>query len=161
MLWKLTFDYNKYDQIDYERVKALWPSAPEEKPANYWNFPEGPNELSDLQVMELLQIPFAHLEVVAYPKAMIVKMQNDERWVGSEKVTPEDLARGRAVQITIPDIGLMVINEVTHLDDCCTDELQKHLDCGWRLLAVCPPNAQRRPDYILGRTVAVDKMGRR
>jgi hypothetical protein len=38
-----------------------------------------------------------------------------------------------------------------HLDDACTDDVQRHLDEGWKILAVCPPNSQRRPDYILGR----------
>ena len=55
------------------------------------------------------------------------------------------------VQIAIPDLGLMHIDETTYLIDCCTEVLQDHLNDGWRLLAVCPPNAQRRPDYVLGR----------
>jgi len=79
-----------------------------------------------------------------------------DRYAGSGRAkwdapSPEDLLAGRVVQIAIPDLGLLVVNEVTHLDDCCTDDLQRHLDDGWRLLAVCPPNAARRPDYILGR----------
>jgi len=61
------------------------------------------------------------------------------------------LAHGAGVHVHIPDLGLLCMTEVTHLDDCCTDELQGYLDQGWRILAVCPPNAQRRPDYILGR----------
>ena len=31
------------------------------------------------------------------------------------------------------------------------------LDDGWRILAICPPNSQRRPDYILGRSRGVGK----
>jgi hypothetical protein len=39
-----------------------------------------------------------------------------------------------------------------NLNDACTDELRRHLDDGWRIVCVCPPLNQRRPDYILGRS---------
>lgn len=52
----------------------------------------------------------------------------------------------------LPNIGLLAIDEVTWLNDACTEELQRHLDDKWRIIAVCPPNGARRPDYILGRT---------
>lgn len=55
------------------------------------------------------------------------------------------------VHIHVPNIGLLSIDEVCLMEDCCTNELQKELDAGWRILAVCPPNCQRRPDYIMGR----------
>jgi hypothetical protein len=55
------------------------------------------------------------------------------------------------VQICIPDSPLLYIDEVTYLEDACTNNVQNYLDDGWRILAVCPPNAQRRPDYIFGR----------
>lgn len=58
------------------------------------------------------------------------------------------------VQVQIPHIGLLAMDEVQVLEDCCTDVLQKNLDFGWRILCVCPPNAARRPDYIMGRTRA-------
>lgn len=56
------------------------------------------------------------------------------------------------IQISIPDLALLSINEVQVLEDACTEELQAMLDNGFRIIAVCPPNSQRRPDYILGRT---------
>jgi len=54
-------------------------------------------------------------------------------------------------QIAVPNVGLLAIDTVLLLEDACTDNLQAHLNDGWRLLAICPPNSQRRPDYILGR----------
>lgn len=55
------------------------------------------------------------------------------------------------VQVSIPDLALLTIKEVQVLEDAWTDELNRHLQEGWRIVAVCPPNSQRRPDYILGR----------
>jgi hypothetical protein len=63
----------------------------------------------------------------------------------------ENYAKGQIIQIHIPDMALLTYNEITNLDDCCTDEIQRMLNDRWRIIAVCPPNAQRRPDYILGR----------
>lgn len=83
---------------------------------------------------------------------MIVKLQERLMNLGDmPKTTENAVLRDAAVQITIPDLGLLVIDEVRYLTDACTDMLQDELDDGWRILAVCPPNAQRRPDYILGR----------
>lgn len=63
-----------------------------------------------------------------------------------------DAPRAEALHVHIPNIGLLAINQVTWLDDACTEDLQAKLEEGWRIVAVCPPNAARRPDYILGRT---------
>lgn len=56
------------------------------------------------------------------------------------------------VYVQVPHVGLLAINEVEVCEDFCTDQLQRKLNEGWRILCVCPPNAARRPDYILGRT---------
>lgn len=56
------------------------------------------------------------------------------------------------VNVHVPNLGLLMVNEVTWLEDCCAEVLQEYLDKGWRILAVCPQPDQRRPDYILGRT---------
>jgi hypothetical protein len=58
---------------------------------------------------------------------------------------------GTHIHITVPNIGLLMIDEVTWEEDACTQQLQSRLDDGWRILAVCPPNGDRRPTYILGR----------
>ena len=66
---------------------------------------------------------------------------------------PAAQAAGSIINVHIPNIGLLAINEVTVQNDCCTDHLQEMLNEGWRIIAVCPPNSVRRPDYVLGRTV--------
>jgi len=56
----------------------------------------------------------------------------------------------------VPGFNLGLINDLNLMQDCCTDELQGMLDSGWRLIAVCPQES-RRPDYILGRHVAMPR----
>lgn len=53
--------------------------------------------------------------------------------------------------VHIPGLGLMHIDQVLLEEDCCTDQVQRHLDDGWRILACCYSTGNRRPDYIFGR----------
>jgi len=62
-----------------------------------------------------------------------------------------DHATHNHLHVAIPNLLLFAVDEVQVLNDACTDSLQAELNDGWRILAVCPPPAQRRPDYILGR----------
>lgn len=55
------------------------------------------------------------------------------------------------IQVAIPNLLLFSVDEVSWLEDACTEDLQKHLDDGWRILAVCPAENCRRPTYIIGR----------
>lgn len=48
------------------------------------------------------------------------------------------------------DTSMQLINQVMLLENCCTDQLQKALSDGWRIIAVSPQPNQRRPDYVLG-----------
>jgi hypothetical protein len=52
--------------------------------------------------------------------------------------------------VHVPNLGLLRVSKVELLQDACTDDLQAHLDRGWRILAICPQPNQRRPDYIIG-----------
>ncbi|NLD21638.1 MAG: hypothetical protein GX664_04030 [Bacteroidales bacterium] len=56
------------------------------------------------------------------------------------------------VNVHVPNLGLLIINEVNCLENCSTGVLQEYLDKGWRILAVCQQPDKNRPDYILGRT---------
>lgn len=142
----------KWNAIDYDKFAALWPMAdttkPEKYPESSYTIPEGPCRVTNEEAMALVELG-VQVEIVPYPGQMLVKMSDRSRW--DHDIRPHDFAEGKAVQISVPDQALMYIDEVTHLDDCCTDELQGYLNEGWRILAVCPPNAQRRPDYIMGR----------
>lgn len=141
---------DKYENMDWKVFAALWPLAPEEKPENEYSLNCGPTMISAVDAQLLVDAGFV-LTILPHNSLMQVKLQDQRKWEYGEQVTPRDLMNGDAVQITIPDMALMYIDEVTWLDDACTEMVQDHLNEGWRILAVCPPNAQRRPDYILGR----------
>lgn len=55
------------------------------------------------------------------------------------------------ITINTPDTELHKFNECMVEEECCTDELQKHLNDGWRIISVCMQKGSRRPDYVLGR----------
>jgi len=55
--------------------------------------------------------------------------------------------------VVVPSLGLLVIDTVKVHYDLCTEDLQQHLDKGWRIVAICVQPDQRRPDYILGKTL--------
>lgn len=55
--------------------------------------------------------------------------------------------------VIVPGFGLLAITETKVVTDCCTDALNEMLKDGWRMVAVCPQPDQRRPDYVLGRSL--------
>ena len=75
------------------------------------------------------------------------KLEHDLRLV-KDQVNDGD----SIVQVHVPNLSLLSFNTVAVLEDCCTDSLQKELDGGWRILAVCPPStSDRRPTYIVAK----------
>lgn len=56
------------------------------------------------------------------------------------------------VNVHVPGLGLLLIDEVEVMTNECTRSLQGYLEEGWRILAICPQPDQRRPDYVMGRT---------
>lgn len=66
-----------------------------------------------------------------------------------------DAASGAAgivnIDIHVPgSVSLMTVQTVHWLEDACTQDLQRWMNDGWRIIAVCPPNDTRRPTYIIG-----------
>lgn len=58
------------------------------------------------------------------------------------------------VDVHVPGLGLLAIDKVEAVEDCCTEEVASRIADGWRIVAVCPQPDQRRPDYVFGRTMA-------
>lgn len=55
------------------------------------------------------------------------------------------------LEVHQPDMPLFIYNEFKNCNDFCTDQLNREMEEGWRIVAICPQPDQRRPDYILGR----------
>lgn len=55
------------------------------------------------------------------------------------------------VEVHMPGAALSTYNHIMLMEDACSNGLQDELNSGWRIIACCPQNDQRRPDYILGR----------
>jgi|GEM_PF-3819656 len=95
----------------------------------------------------------AGIDLEIRPCASTMNVKRRDVTADPDNAAYQDFANGKLFNVTIPDVGLLSITEVSWLENACTEELQEQLNRGWRILAVCPPNAQRRPDYILGRSV--------
>lgn len=105
-----------------------------------------------------------------WPGEAVIELSTDGRWLSDNGVTFEvknfkgtlplnailpdqdSQYKNVTVHVQIPHVGLLMMDEVEVRTDYCTEQLQRDLNDGWRILCVCPPNAARRPDYILGRT---------
>lgn len=150
MLWVSFKSYwTQQDTLTDEQkefVKEFWPDYSSFD--DTFRLPSGHVRMSWEEAQVWMDKGFK-LDIESSKSTMLSKSKKEYREDGDPI---EQLYSGKLFQLTIPDIGLLSINEVDWLDDCCTEALQDKLDQGWRILAVCPPNAQRRPDYILGRT---------
>lgn len=144
MIAYIEFDYKSQDRIKQDLSDEAYTELRHELPQLKLSEKRDESWLHDKYVIDLARDGelFAKHEIEFSVK----------RFKGAYKVAGRIEGTTYNLQVAIPAIGLLTMNEVTHLDDACTDELQRHLDDGWRIIAVCPPDAQRRPDYILGRT---------
>lgn len=148
MIARVKFDYNAADRFlnlsnsseIFEKLKAM--------------FPEGPQDEE------------ARLKSYNWPHEALIDLETDGRWLTDQGFeyaiknfkgtmplkTAMPSGEMVTVYVQVPHVGLLAIDEVEVCEDYCTDQLQRKLNEGWRILCVCPPNAARRPDYILGRT---------
>lgn len=160
MLAQIEFDYNINSELEKlghtiyeefrERFKELelaeWPEEAAKPPYIY-----GRQTMIDLATDGVwltehgLSFNIKRFKGAYYSDASLIS----RRYTGGKP--NEDAPASVHIQVAIPDLALLSLNEVCVLEDACTDELQGKLDGGWRILAVCPPNSQRRPDYVLGR----------
>ena len=91
------------------------------------------------------------------------KIEHSRTFGDSMPSGPSEVNYNSKVDVHMPGQALANYNELMLLEDCCTDELARSLDNGWRIIAACPQPDQRRPDWILGRynpnRVATDNTG--
>lgn len=148
-----SFDWTKLNEPQKTAILAHWPCAKKQ-----YNEKEDKLEAYNLRRQRLMleevyeiQRTGVELDIEGVDGTMLTKMRDRGSHTG---LTSVDMQDHKVVQIAVSDVGLLVMNEVQVCEDCCTDYLQQQLDEGWRILAVCPPNAARRPDYVLGRRKA-------
>lgn len=148
--------WGKWDTLTAEEYTALrtrFPSLEAEKP----RYVHG-TFYADYDDLRFIADFGLEVDIQALPENMLVRLTDRVKALEARTQDSAGLIQkivdGAAVVIHVPNNVLSFIDEVTYLEDSCTNVLQDHLDQGWRMLAVCPPNAQRRPDYILGRRKA-------
>lgn len=157
-----TREYNKMEEAQQEGMREYWPGLQRKLDARKQSYPTKPEEWNNLSTWDYgtecrLTLEEAHgleragvkFSVEGIDGTMLQKQKSRADKYG--EIHTLDLTSGQVVQIAVPDLGILQITEVDWIEDACTERLQEKLDSGWRILAVCPPNAQRRPDYILGR----------
>jgi len=143
-------------EIDHNGAKLIKEMSPEtyaelrERMVGILELPEASESLYDWSTYKFVGI----MEDVEYLAGLGVKCQISRvRGTFVEKLpklgVPEPIGQ-QVVNITIPNVGLLAIKKLLVLPDECTDAVQRYLDEGWRIVAVCPPNDTRRPTYILG-----------
>lgn len=65
--------------------------------------------------------------------------------------TKSNITNNNTITFKNDNTELHKFNECKVEEECCTDELNKQLNEGWRIIAVCYQKGARRPDYVLGR----------
>lgn len=88
---------------------------------------------------------FDKMEMVFFDRSLKAMVKDDA------KVSAKNLHGQEVINIHLPSLELLSLDEVTWIEDACTEELQGELDRGFRIVACIPRPGQRRPDYVLGR----------
>jgi hypothetical protein len=114
-------------------------------------FPEKPEELQDWAAIKVVGF-LDDLQVLT--DAGLKMDVSRVRGMYAEQLpglgVPQTNAQTQFVNVVIPNAGLFSVRKLTVLEDSCTNDIQRYLDNGWRIVAVCPPNDTRRPTYIMG-----------
>ncbi len=154
MIGRVSFPYGyleKCSDLEYTELQSVISELPEDR--NKVTYLSNGPYLCELE--EVLK----HCEEVTvkpassnnYMVRLEKKVEILEREFKLNRTNFEHALKG-VIQIHTPNLGLLNIRSVDVSQDSCTDEIQDKLKEGWRILAICPPNANRRPDYIMGHT---------
>jgi len=143
----------KISKENYKKLREAIQDLPEDPTVNritYWT-----KYIADidyvLQYVDRIEVIRPIRMVGSYEKLLCLA----DRVIGNlqDLEKRNDQLFNKRVEVHVPGNSLLKINEVDFLKDACTDELNKLIDEGWRIVAVCPQPDQRRPDYIIGREV--------
>lgn len=159
---KFSFD-SKIKEISpelYSQIRELVPALPADQAAMqyYWETYTGnvkklsvlyPGEISikGLETGAMIDMNDSIEHLAQRIEAMAAKLDRPQ--------IPKESFNSR-VNVHVPNFGMMQIQHVKVENDLCTEALQRELEGGWRILAICPQPDQRRPDYVLGRQSPVE-----
>ena len=118
--------------------------------SSYWTAKE-----SFIEYEELKTLPywiFDYFEIKPIKSIAIKKLPVDlNRIIVEPKKVEEAIEQN--IQFHFPGAHeLLSISRVDWLEDECTENLQRKLNEGWRIIAVCLQAGNRRPDYVIGRS---------
>lgn len=141
MLAEIELSYNEWHAIQklppekYAELRAALPRLefPEDQTA-YWHHAPIVADADDLAALERAGV-----------KAILSRVR------GLRYPEHPAVSQAATTLIATTGVGLFQVTRVEVREDYCTEELQRDLDDGWRVIAVCPPNDARRPTYVLGR----------
>lgn len=147
MLHNFTFGWSSNELTD-EQIEKIQPliQGQIEKDKHYKSYVGDVAEI--LRACPTLKLEVSGGEV---PGSVFITMLTSIERIEAKLLLIQQPRMNNHVSVAIPGLGLLLIREVTVLEDACTDNLQRALNQGWSILAVCPQE-QRRPDYILGRS---------
>lgn len=106
--------------------------------------------LNSRQMLELLSLTKSYT-VEGKVSVDLGEMFQNVSSKSERPVVSEENYYNQKCEVHLPGNMLSTYNEILLLEDVCTDELQRSLDNGYRIITACPQSNQRRPDYILGR----------
>lgn len=131
--WSADDDFKKLTQEQWAAAKSVLPqlNLPDKQEDFIW-LAGKVFLLEDEQYEFLKELPVQY-EVKNMRKLKLQKPVNSE------------------YHIHVPSFGMMNIRHVQVMENACTDMVQELLNEGWRILCICPPLDQRRPDYIIGK----------
>ncbi len=157
MLMMLEFGYDfAPTREQYATLRTFVPSLPEwtEKEKDVpWGVRHG-DHLIDMELAYPVLADIGNgVKVKAFKNNLLLSINERFKDLARKMLLVEAKIQhnGQLLQVHVPNNKLIEFNEVEVWEDICTNELQRGLDEGWRIIAVCPPLEARRPTYILGR----------
>lgn len=150
--WKTSKGTLKVPLETYAAVRRIIPQLPEDPIEERAS--EGPYTADVRPLIRLLGAKSIRLrDVYESEKSSLSEIDRLIDKLNEATKRAGDVSFNERCRVHVPGLGLLAMNEVKIMEDGCTNTLQDFLRDGWRIIACCPQPDQRRPDYILGRTV--------
>jgi hypothetical protein len=109
------------------------------------------NFVGSMSEMVTLQEAFPKIKwTIGKVRGILYDADFDVTRFSGGKIDQWDGSAAQINNISVAGQALLDIRTITWVEDSCTELVQRALDDGWKIVAVCPANDSRRPTYILG-----------